>query len=216
MDWIKHLNVAMGQIEERLTREIEVETLAKTACCSAYHLQRMFGYLSGVTLGEYIRRRRMSLAAADLKAGAKVIDVALKYGYDSPTSFNRAFQSVHGVAPSEARLSGVTLKSYPPVSFKLTVKGVEEMEYRIEEKPAFRIVGVKKEIPFISDDFEASAEQAFRIVPEFWQQTSDAGLIAQIAGLMDQQPQALLGVNTCNEGKGESNYTRTTSKPSRF
>jgi len=99
--------------------------------------------MAGVPLSEYIRRRRMSLVAVDLQSGGdKVIDVALKYGYSSPTAFSRAFQAIHGVAPSLAKEPGIVLKSFPPISFKITVKGVEEMDYRIEKKDGFRIVGI--------------------------------------------------------------------------
>lgn len=103
MDWLKHWNKALDYLEENLDGEISPEELGRLAGCSAYHFQRMFSYLAGVPLKEYIRRRRMTRAAADLRAGEKVVDVALRYGYDSPTAFNRAFQAVHGVAPSLAK-----------------------------------------------------------------------------------------------------------------
>ena len=101
MEWIDRLNDAIAYIEEHLTEKIDYEQLGQIACCSSYHFQRMFAYMAGVSLSEYIRRRRMSLAAVDLQGkGTQVIDVAEKYGYSSPTAFNRAFQSIHGVAPS--------------------------------------------------------------------------------------------------------------------
>ena len=103
MEWIKRMNQAVSYIEDHLTEEIRYEELGRTACCSAYHFQRMFGYMAGIPLSEYIRRRRMSLAAVDLMNGEKIIDVALKYGYSSPTAFNRAFQGVHGRAPSAVK-----------------------------------------------------------------------------------------------------------------
>ena len=106
--------------------------------------------MAGIPLSEYIRRRRMSLAAIELQSGnKKIIDIGMKYGYASPTAFNRAFQSVHGIAPSIAKKGGTTIKSYPPISFKLTVKGVEELSYRIETKDSFRIVDSESEIPAI-------------------------------------------------------------------
>ena len=143
MEWIDRLNDAIGYIEEHLRGEIDAAQLGKIACCSSYHFQRMFTYMAGIPLSEYIRRRRMSLAAVDLQGkNVKIIDVAGKYGYNSPTAFNRAFQSVHGVAPSAVKNEGVSVKSFPPIQFKITVKGVEEMNYRIETKEAFRIVGV--------------------------------------------------------------------------
>lgn len=197
MEWIERLNATMNYIEERLADEIEYEQIAKIACCSIYHYQRMFGYMAGVTLAEYIKRRRMSRAAADLRGGKKVVDVALDYGYDSPTAFNRAFQSVHGVTPSLAKQKGVTLKTYPPISFKMTIKGVEEMNYRIEEKAPFRVVGLRE--PITND-----AEEAFKCVPLFWQKT--APQIPQIIALMSGEPKGLLGVSTCNEVEGKQNY----------
>lgn len=141
MEWIERLNDAIGYIEEHLTEEMDYEQLGQIACCSSYHFQRMFTYMAGITLSEYIRRRKMSLAAVDLQGKSmKIIDVAGKYGYNSPTAFNRAFQSVHGIAPSAVKNGGVSVKSFPPIVFKITVKGVEEMNYRIETKEAFRIV----------------------------------------------------------------------------
>lgn len=143
MEWIDRLNDTIAYIEEHLTEKIDYEQLGQIACCSSYHFQRMFAYMAGVSLSEYIRRRRMSLAAVDLQGkGTQVIDVAEKYGYSSPTAFNRAFQSIHGVAPSALKSGGVPVKSFPPIKFQITIKGAEEMEYRIETKGAFRIVGV--------------------------------------------------------------------------
>ena len=113
MEWIERLNQAVSYIEEHLAEEIRYEELGRTACCSAYHFQRMFGYMAGIPLSEYIRRRRMSLAAVDLMNGEKIIDVALKYGYSSPTAFNRAFQSVHGAAPSAVKKGDISVKSFP-------------------------------------------------------------------------------------------------------
>jgi len=101
MEWVERLNQSLNYIEEHLTSEIDYEQLGRIACCSAYHYQRMFTYMAGITLAEYIRRRKMSLAAVDLQSGnEKIVDVAEKYGYHSPTAFNRAFQSFHEIAPS--------------------------------------------------------------------------------------------------------------------
>lgn len=104
MDWIERLNRIVDYIEEHITEKIDYEALAKIANCPVYHFQKMFFYMTNITLHEYIRRRRMSLAAVDLKnEEIKVIDAALKYGYESPTAFNRAFRSIHGIAPSQAK-----------------------------------------------------------------------------------------------------------------
>ena len=109
MEWVECLNRTITYMEDRLTEEIDYEALARLACCSSYHYQRMFAYMAGVSLGEYIRRRRMSRAAEDLQAGEKVLDTALRYGYQSPTAFNRALQAVHGVPPSAVREPGAAL-----------------------------------------------------------------------------------------------------------
>ena len=128
MDWTERFNEVIDYIEEHLTEDIDYGALARIALCSTYHFQRMFAYIAGVPLSEYIRRRRMSLAAVDLQSGERVIDVGLKYGYSSPTAFNRAFQSVHGVAPSALRSEGAGVKSFPPLRFKLTVRGGRGIE----------------------------------------------------------------------------------------
>lgn len=193
MEWIERLNSAVNYIEENITGKIDYGQAAKAACCSTYHFQRMFGYMAGVPLSEYIRRRRMSLAAVDLQSSDEtILDIALRYGYSSPTAFNRAFQAVQGITPSAARKSGAALKSYPPVSFKITVKGVEEMNYRIEKKEAFRIVG-------ISQPLHQEIEQNFAVVPQMWQKAAADGTIENLAKLMNSQPMGLLGVSACHD-----------------
>lgn len=193
MEWIERLNDAIGYIEEHLTDEMDYEQLGKTACCSSYHFQRMFTYMAGISLSEYIRRRKMSLAAVDLQSkNMKIIDVAGKYGYHSPTAFNRAFQSVHGMAPSAVKNEGVSVKSFPPVLFKITVKGVEEMNYRIETKEAFRIVGV-------SVPLEKDIEKNFTVIPAKWQEISMNGTLQRLIQIMNTPPMGVLGVSTCND-----------------
>lgn len=157
MDWIERLNKAIAYMEAHMTEEIDYAQVAKIASCSSFHFQRMFSYIASVSLSEYIRRRKMSLAAIDLQnGGEKIIDIALKYGYASPTAFNRAFQSIHGIAPSRVK-EGAMLKSYPPISFQLIAKGVEEMEFKIEQKDAIRVLGVSTPL---SSDVEKAYEEA--------------------------------------------------------
>ena len=193
MEWVERLNESMRYIEEHLTGEIDHEELGRIACCSAYHFQRMFTYMAGITLGEYIRRRKMSLAAADLQGGdERIIDIAEKYGYQSPTAFNRAFQSFHGIAPSSVKEEGVSLKSFSPIVFKIAVKGATELNYRIETKEAFRIIGV-------SAPLDKEIENNFMVVPEIWQEASVNGTIQKLAGMMDMPPMGLLGVSVCND-----------------
>ncbi len=193
MEWIERLNAAVNYLEEHLTEAIDYDKVAQIACCSTYHFQRMFAYMASVSLSEYIRRRRMSLAAVDLQSGeAKIIDVALKYGYNSPTAFNRAFQSVHGYAPSLAKDAAVSLKAFPPISFKLTIKGVEAMNYRIEKKEAFRVVG-------IAAPLEKDMEKNLAVVPQMWQKVAMDGTLQKLATMLNTQPMGILGISVCND-----------------
>lgn len=195
MDWVERLNESMHYIEEHLTEEIDYKQLGRIACCSAYHYQRMFTYMAGITLAEYIRRRRMSLAAVDLQTGKeRIVDIAEKYGYSSPTAFNRAFQSFHGIAPSNVRNEGVTVNSFSPIVFKIAVKGATEMNYRIETKDAFRIIGV-------SAPLEQEIENNFMVVPKMWEKAAADGTIQRLAGMMDATPMGLLGVSACNDAE---------------
>lgn len=190
MEWVERLNQAVNYIEENLSGTIQYDVAAQLACCSTFHFQRMFSYISGIPLSEYIRRRRMSAAAVDLQTTRmKIIDIALQYGYESPTSFNRAFQSVHGISPSAARAKGVPLKAFPRISITISIKGDVEMNYKIEQKEAFRIVGVRERM-------EMEMEGAFARVPVFWQETFQAGMIPKILEMLNQPPYGLLGIST--------------------
>ena len=195
MEWIQRLNEAIDYIENNLDQEINVEEAAKIAACSTFHFQRMFTYIAQVTLGEYIRRRRMTLAAFELTQGdQKIIDIATKYGYDSPTAFNRAFQAIHGMAPSAAKNKGVSLTVYPRITFTLSIKGDEAMVFKIEKKDAFRIVGFASKEPMTMED-------SFEKVPAFWGEVCAKGGIEKICGIMDgSEPQGVLGVSTCDGG----------------
>lgn len=150
MDSLKKMNDALNYIEENLTNDIDFKEAARLAFCSEYHFQRMFSFLAGITLAEYIRRRRLTLAAFELtNSNIRIIESAIKYGYNSSDSFARAFQNLHGITPSEARHNGQLLKAYPRMTFQLSIKGGIEMNYRIEEKEAFCIVGIMKRVPII-------------------------------------------------------------------
>ncbi|MFD1136408.1 AraC family transcriptional regulator [Paenibacillus urinalis] len=177
MDWLKHMNNAMEYIEAHLTEEINYNHAAKIACCSTYHFQRMFSFITGVPLSEYIRRRRLTLAAFDLQQShAKVIDTALKYGYESPEAFSRAFKKMHGVMPTSAREKGIALKAYPRLSFHISIRGDVEMNYKIEEKEAFEMFGVTTVVN-TEEDF---LEQPFVEIPEFWTRCVSDGTVNRI------------------------------------
>lgn len=200
MDWLDRMNQAIGYIEENIAGEISYGQAARIAFCSTFHFQRMFAYIAGMPLSEYIRRRRMTAAAFELQTtDAKVIDLALKYGYDSPTAFNRAFRNVHGVAPSGARREGASLTAFPRISFTISIKGDAQMNYKIVTKDAFRIVGVKVHL-------NMKTEECFEKVPQFWQETVQSGIVPGICSLMDQPPYGLLGVSTCMDGEEMDYY----------
>jgi AraC family transcriptional regulator len=169
MDWLFRMNAAMDYIESNLAGDIDYEEIARCACCSAFDFQRMFSFVANIPLSEYIRRRRLTLAAFELQSTKiNVTELALKYGYSSPVSFARVFQSYHGVTPSSARNKGTTLMVWPRLSFHLTIKGDVEMNYRIEEKEAFKIFGLER-------IFSTEDEKHFKDIPEFWKSLHETG-----------------------------------------
>ncbi len=205
MEWLKKFGAAIDYIEENLDKEISYDEAARIACCSTYYFQRIFSYVSGVSLSEYIRRRKMTQAAFELqRTDNKVIDVAYKYGYSSPTSFNRAFQSVHGIAPIAAKNIGCTLCAYPSIQFSIKVSGGSAMSYHIERKKAVRIVGIRT--PLVED-----AEENMRNVPVFWKQALQEECISKISNRSNGNPEGILGVSVYNNPKDIYYYIATAS-----
>lgn len=142
MDFIGKLQSAVDYMEEKLCDDIDFEKAARLAACFLYHFQRMFSYIAGISLSDYVRRRRMTLAAFDLQhTGLRMIDLAVKYGYDSQSSFTRAFHLLHGVTPTRAREGGVRITVYPRLSFQIIIKGAESMQYRIEKTEPYQVFG---------------------------------------------------------------------------
>ncbi|WP_404469499.1 GyrI-like domain-containing protein [Sutcliffiella horikoshii] len=197
MDLLKEMNTAMKYIEENLTNEIDFKVVARIAHCSEYHFKRMFSFLAGITLSEYIRRRRLSLAAQELHdSKVKVIDVAIKYGYNSPDSFTRAFFNLHGITPSEARENGQQLKAYPHMTFQLSIRGGNEMNYRIEQKEAFNIVGIMKRVPIV---FQGENPE----IIDMWK-SLDADKISNLQKLSNVEPKGMIQASTnFSEGRME-------------
>ncbi|WP_226086763.1 AraC family transcriptional regulator [Mesobacillus sp. S13] len=197
MDMLESMNEAMRYIEENLAEEIDFKEVARRAYCSEYHFKRMFSFLGGVSLTEYIRRRRLTLAAFELKdRDVKVIDVAMKYGYTSPDSFTRAFHNLHGITPSEARMPGHSLKAYPSMTFQLTIKGGSEMNYRIVEKDAFRIVGIMKRVPLVYHGVNPE-------IAEMWQ-SLNMEKIQEMKELSNTEPLGLVSASVnFSEGRME-------------
>jgi AraC family transcriptional regulator len=189
MDLLKNMNSAIRYIEDHLADEIDFKEVARRAYCSEYHFKRMFSFLAGISLSEYIRRRRLTLAAFELgDQNVKVIDIAIKYGYSSPDSFTRAFQQLHGITPTEARHNGHSLKAFPPMSFQLSIQGGSEMNYRIVEKEAFRIVGLKKRVPIIFNGVNPE-------ISAMWQSLNEEK-IKELKGLSNVEPKGLISAST--------------------
>ncbi|WP_219375044.1 AraC family transcriptional regulator [Bacillus mycoides] len=197
MDSLKNMNAAMQYVEDNLTHEIDFKEVAKIAFCSEYHFKRMFSFLAGISLSEYIRCRRLTLAAFELKdSNAKVIDVAIKYGYNSPDSFTRAFQNLHGITPSEARSTSRSLKAYSPMTFQLSIQGGNEMNYRIEEKGPFQIIGIQKRVPIV---FNGVNEE----IASMWK-SLDSQLIETLKSLSNIEPTGIISASTnFSEGRME-------------
>lgn len=160
MDWMEAIGRVLDEVERRLEDEtLSVEALAREVHISPFHFQRAFALLCGCTLGEYIRKRRLAAAGAELTCSdARVIDLALKYGYDSPDSFARAFARFHGASPSAVR-NGAPLRSFLPLQIEIALKGGYTMEYSIVKKEAFRVVGVRREFRY---------EEAHSAIPALW------------------------------------------------
>ncbi|MFD3158767.1 effector binding domain-containing protein (plasmid) [Haloimpatiens sp. FM7330] len=208
MEWLMQLSKSIEYIENNLTSEISYDEAAKIACCSTYYFQRMFSYVAGIPLSEYIRRRRMTQAAFEIQScNTKIGDIAFKYGYTSPTAFNRAFKNIHGISPTAARSKGVLLQAYPSISFKITVTGGKSMRYRIETKESFRIVGV-------SVPLQEEMEENLKIVPKFWEEMWRGDKLSEISSLSDQNPKKLLGVSVYTSPQYISYYIAVaTDKP---
>lgn len=199
MEWLKKFGAAIDYVEANLDKEISSEEAACIACCSPYYFQRLFSYISGVTLSEYIRRRKMTQAAFDLqREDCKVMEVALKYGYSSPTAFNRAFRKVHGIAPMEAKAAGGTVQAYTPMHLTVELTGANVMAYRITKKGPIRIVGIRISLT------EDVAEN-WKRVPDFWKSTVKGKQFTRICQLSNQEPQGILGVSVY-EKPGEIYY----------
>lgn len=197
MDSLSSMNNALAYIEENLTEDIDYREISKIAYCSEYHFKRMFSFLSGISLSEYIRRRRLTLAALDLKdSDLRIIDVAVKYGYSSADSFSRAFHSMHGILPSEARSENTQLKAYPRMTFQLSIKGGCEMNYRIVEKESFKLVGFKKRVPITFNGVNPEiALMCERLTTE---------VIKQLKALSNVEPTGIISASTnFSEGRME-------------
>ncbi len=178
MGWIEGVGEAIRYIEENITEELTIENIAKQAFVSPFYFQKGFAMLCGYTVGEYIRQRRLTLAGSELvSADAKIIDIALKYGYDSPDSFTKAFTRFHGVTPTAVRRDGAMIKSFASLKIKFSLEGGYIMDYKIVEKDAFTVIGASRLFKYDT----AKAE-----IPQFWTehyQTGQGKIVCGIYGV---------------------------------
>ncbi|PKR79346.1 AraC family transcriptional regulator [Halalkalibacillus sediminis] len=186
-------------MEEHLLEDISVDDIASASNFSPFHFQRTFALLTGVTVGEYLRRRRLTQATYDLgKTDMKIIEIALKYGFDSPEAFSKAFRRQHGMSPSQARKNEGKLKSYNRLVIQVNLKGAEPMNYRIEEKEEFHFIGMKRN--FLMENGEPP-----KGIPEFWDEVNESGADEKLWRLNDGAVKGVLGV-CVDQGAGSIDY----------
>ena len=189
MEWIRSIQRAIDYIEEHITEETDMEEIARQAYSSPFHFQRVFSILCGYTVGDYVRMRRLSMAAEEIMQGTRVIDAALKYGYDAPESFTRAFTRFHGVTPTEVK-HGANVKSFSRLSLKLILTGGTTMDYRIEKPGSFKILCKRKQVHKPQDALATGD------ISEFWDECRKDGSISTICSCFpeDHKLKGLLGV----------------------
>ncbi|MYT72513.1 MULTISPECIES: AraC family transcriptional regulator [unclassified Streptomyces] len=187
---LDRLNQAMDRIEQRLDEDLDVAELARIAATSEYHLRRMFSALAGMPLSEYVRRRRLTVAGADVLADREpLLTIAVRYGYGSGEAFARAFHSLHGIGPGEARRTGAALVSQPRLAFRLTVEGNSSMRYRVLDRPEFTVVGPKARVPLVYLGPNTAIEEFVRGI--------DRGVLEELKQLSERtggEPQGVLAV----------------------
>ncbi|MEU7322837.1 AraC family transcriptional regulator [Streptomyces griseoviridis] len=184
---LERLNQAMEHIECRLDQAVDVEELARVAGTSEYHLRRMFSALAGMPLSEYVRRRRLTLAGAEVLAGrATLLEIAVRYGYGSGEAFARAFRAMHSIGPGEARRTGAALSSQSRMAFRLTIEGSSSMRYRVVDKADFTVVGLKTRVPLVHlGPNQAIMDFVRGITP---------GTMERLDKLSDQEPHGIVAV----------------------
>lgn len=175
MGWIEGISNAIDYIEANITEELAIDDIAKQAFVSPFYFQKVFAILCGFTVGEYIRLRRLSLAGSELiSTNEKIIDIAIKYGYDSPDSFTKAFTRFHGVTPTAVRKDGAIIKSFAPLKIKLSLEGAFIMDYKIIEKDEFAVIASSRVFKY---------ENAQAEIPKFWDEHYQSGKGEYIVGM---------------------------------
>ena len=203
MGWVESIQKTIDYLEEHLLDDLTIETISSQANASAFHFQRTFTILTDISVGEYIRRRRLTLAAQELvSTNGKVIDVAYKYGYDTPEAFSKAFRRQHGVPPSEARKYMGKLTFYERLVIQVILKGAEPMKYNIVERDSFRVVGIKRE-------FSLENEENLKGIPKLWNEVNSDGTSNRLGKVNNGRIKGLLGVCVAspeNEPNGSMEY----------
>ena len=167
MEWIEGIGEAIKYIEDNINEEITIKNIAEKVFMSPFYFQKGFAMLCGFTVGEYIRRRRLTLAGREIvSTNEKIIDIALKYGYASPDSFTKAFTRFHGVTPTSVRKDGAMIKSFAPLKIKFSLEGGYIMDYKIAQKASFTVMGVSRLFKYDS----AAAE-----ISKFWAEHYQTG-----------------------------------------
>ncbi|MGB4661095.1 MAG: AraC family transcriptional regulator [Mobilitalea sp.] len=176
MEWMKSLNQAIEFIEDNIKENITCEDIAEHIYLSSFHFQRSFSLFTGLTVGEYIRNRRLSLAGHELLvSNVKVIDIALKYGYETPEGFSKAFARFHGVTPNDVKKQGTILKSFNRLILKIILEGGNCMDYRIEKKDAFQVVA---KIKYFNEETSKTE------IPKFWEEYYQSKLNEKVCGML--------------------------------
>lgn len=188
MGWVESIQKAIDYIEEHLLEDLMIESISRQANASAFHFQRTFTILTEISIGEYIRRRRLTLAAQEISStNGKVIDLAYKYGYDTPEAFSKAFRRQHGVSPSEARKYMGKLKFYERLMIQVILKGAKPVKYNILERDSFQLIGIKQEFSLVN-------EENLIGIPKLWEKVNSNGTGDRLAKLNNGQINGLLGV----------------------
>ncbi|MGN4123802.1 AraC family transcriptional regulator [Lysinibacillus sphaericus] len=186
--WLQSIQQAIEYIENHLTEDIQIEDIANVAHSSSFHFQRAFAILTGMTVGEYTRGRRLTLAAQEIASSdCKIIDIAYKYGYETPEAFAKAFRKQHGMKPSDVRKAVGMIHSYNKLVIHVQLKGAEPMKYKIIEKESFQLIGVKR--TFSCKDGEQTKENT-----KFWQDVYEDGTNAQLFPLNTGEIHGVMGV----------------------
>ncbi|MBM7648067.1 AraC family transcriptional regulator [Bacillus ectoiniformans] len=197
MSWIESLQRAIDYMEENLLEDMTVDDIAKKANASGFHFQRTFSLLTDLSVGEYLRRRRLTLAAEELcRINGKVIDIALKYGYETPEAFTKAFRRQHGISPREARKLTGKLKSYNRLTIQVKLKGADPMQYKLADLESFEVIGMKQAFSYANGENLAG-------IPKMWNNANQDGTSDTLISKNNGPVKGILGVCVDNDSEAK-------------